>query len=48
MSQKSTFKDSHTDWERIKKLRDEEIDLSDTPEVSEDKLSHAVLRLGGP
>ncbi len=47
MSKKSTLKDSHTDWERIKKLKDEKIDLSDTPELSEDKLSHAALRLGG-
>ena len=47
MSKKSTSKDSHTDWERIKKLPNEEIDLSDTPEVSEKQLSQAVLRLGG-
>jgi uncharacterized protein (DUF4415 family) len=47
MNKKSTLKDSHTDWERIKKLKEEEIDLSDTPEVTEDNLSNAVLRLGG-
>ena len=47
MSKKSIIKDSHTDWERIKKLKDEEIDLSDIPEVSEDMFSKAVLRLGG-
>ena len=47
MNKKSTLKDSHTDWERIKKLKEEEIDLSDTPEVTEDKSSNAVLRLGG-
>ena len=47
MSKKSISKDSHTDWERIKKMKDEEIDLSDTPEVSEDIFSNAVLRLGG-
>ena len=46
MSKKSTLKVSHTDWERIKKLKDEEIDLSDTPELSEDMLSNAVLRFG--
>jgi uncharacterized protein (DUF4415 family) len=47
MSKKSILEDSHTDWERIKKLKDEEIDLSDSPELSEDMLSKAVLRLGG-
>lgn len=47
MNKKSTLKDSHTDWERIKKLKEEEIDLSDTPEVTEDKSSNAVLRFGG-
>ena len=47
MSKKSISKDSHTDWERIKKLKDDEIDLSEIPEVSEDMFSNAVLRLGG-
>ena len=47
MSKKSISKDSHTDWERIKKMQDENIDLSDTPEVLEDMFSNAVLRLGG-
>ena len=47
MNKKSTLKVSHTDWERIKKLKDEEIDLSDTPELSEDMLAGAVLRFGG-
>ncbi len=47
MSKKYISKDSQTDWERIKKMKDEEIDLSDTPEVSEDMFSNAVLRLGG-
>jgi len=47
MSKKSISKDSHTDWERIKKMKDEDIDLSDSPEVSEEMFSNAVLRLGG-
>lgn len=46
MSKKSISKDSHTNWERIKKMQDEDINLSDTPEVSEDMFSNAVLRLG--
>ncbi len=47
MSKKSISKDSHTNWERIKKMKDEDIDLSDTPELSEDMFSNAILRLGG-
>jgi uncharacterized protein (DUF4415 family) len=47
MSKKSISKDSRTDWERIKKMKDDDIDLSGTPEVSEDMFSNAVLRLGG-
>ena len=47
MSKKSTSKDSQTDWERIKKMRDKDIDLSDIPEVSEDMFSDAVLRVNG-
>jgi uncharacterized protein (DUF4415 family) len=47
MNKKSILKDSRTDWERINKLKDEDIDLSDTPEISEDQLSDALLRFGG-
>jgi uncharacterized protein (DUF4415 family) len=47
MSKKSISKGSHTDWERIKNMKDEDIDLSDTPEVSEEMFSNSVLRLGG-
>ncbi len=47
MNKKSISKDSHTDWERVRKMQDNDIDLSDTPEVSEDMFSGAALRLGG-
>jgi uncharacterized protein (DUF4415 family) len=47
MNKKSISRDSHTDWVRIKKLKNKEIDLSDIPEVSEEKISNAVLRFGG-
>ena len=47
MNRKSTLKDSQTDWERIKKLKEEDIDLSDIPELTEDKFSGPLLRLGG-
>jgi len=47
MNKKSIIKDSQTDWERISKMSDEDIDLSDIPEVSEDKLKDAQVRFGG-
>ena len=47
MSKKIISKDSLTDWELIKKQKDEEIDLSEIPEITEEKISNAVLRLDG-
>ena len=47
MSKKSTFKDSQTDWERLDAMQDEDIDLSDIPQVTEEQMARAVLRLDG-
>lgn len=47
MNKKSTSKDSQTDWERINTMKDEDIDLSDIPEVTEDQMAQAKLRIGG-
>ena len=48
MSKKSTIKtSSRTDWEHIKTLRDEDIDISDIPEITEDHVVNARLRFGG-
>lgn len=47
MNKKSTSKNSYTDWERINTMRDEDIDLSDIPEVTEDQMSRAKLRIEG-
>ena len=47
MNKKSTSKDSQTDWERINTMKDEDIDLSDIPEVTEDQIAGAKLRIGG-
>lgn len=47
MSKKSFSRHSLTDWERLGKLQDEEIDLSDIPEVTEAQMAKAVLRVGG-
>ncbi|MDM8536444.1 BrnA antitoxin family protein [Desulfobacterales bacterium HSG17] len=47
MSRKNTFGDSETDWQRIDTMRDEDIDLSDIPEVTEEQMAGARLRIGG-
>ena len=35
-----------TDWDRVDKLRDKDIDLSDSPEVTAEMFAKAVLRKG--
>ena len=47
MSKKSTLKDSQTDWEALEKIEDENIDLSEIPEVTADQIARASLRVGG-
>ncbi len=46
MSRKTISKQSETDWERVDALTDEEIDLSETPEVSPEMFARAVVRRG--
>ncbi len=40
-------KASETDWERIDAMQDRDIDFSDIPEVTEEQMRRAVLRVGG-
>ena len=47
MSKGSIFRDSQTDWKALNKMSDEDIDLSDIPEVTEEQIAHATLRVGG-
>jgi len=47
MSKKSILKDSQTDWERIDAMRSEDIDTSEIPEVTEEQMKRAALRVGG-
>ncbi|MBL0702345.1 MAG: BrnA antitoxin family protein [Desulfosarcina sp.] len=37
---------SQTDWNRVDKLRDKDIDLSENPEVTPEMFAKAVLRKG--
>lgn len=47
MSKSSSSKASQTDWQRIDAMQDEDIDLSDIPEVTEVQMRQALLRVGG-
>jgi uncharacterized protein (DUF4415 family) len=46
MSKHSSSKASKTDWKRVDALRDEEIDLTDNPEVSLEQFAKAIVRRG--
>ena len=48
MSVKSTKKKSHTDWERLEALKDEDIDFSDIPPLNDTFFKNAKLRLPRP
>jgi uncharacterized protein (DUF4415 family) len=37
---------SQTDWERVDRLQDEDIDLSDLPEIPPEKFAQALVRKG--
>lgn len=47
MSRKNIFEDSETDWRRIDAIRDEDIDLSDIPEITDEQMARARLHVGG-
>ena len=46
MRKAATSKKSRTDWKRVDGLEDEEIDLSDVPEVSPEMFARAIVRRG--
>jgi uncharacterized protein (DUF4415 family) len=47
MSKDSTSEVSRTDWQALEAMQDEDIDLSDIPEVSAEQMTQATLRVGG-
>ncbi|HID53599.1 MAG TPA: hypothetical protein EYP41_16395 [Anaerolineae bacterium] len=47
MNEKPLSRHSETDWGYIQNLPDEEIDLSDIPEMTEEQAARAVRRIGG-
>lgn len=46
MKKAATSKKSRTDWKRVDALKDEDIDLSDIPEVSPEMFAQAIVRRG--
>ena len=44
MSSGATTPKSLTDWKRVDALRDEDIDLSDSPEITPEMFSRATVR----
>jgi uncharacterized protein (DUF4415 family) len=46
MKKAATSKKSRTDWKRVDALKDEDIDLSDIPEVSPEMFAKAIVRRG--
>ena len=46
MKKKHISQESQTDWNRVDGLRDEDINLSDSPEVTPEMFAKAVLRKG--
>jgi uncharacterized protein (DUF4415 family) len=48
MSNEPTSKKSQTDWQRIDAMSDEDIDLSECPEISPEQFARAVVRRGLP
>ena len=47
MSKDSTSAASQTDWEALETMQDEDIDVSDIPEVTAEQMVQATLRVGG-
>lgn len=47
MSEESISENSQTNWEVLNKMEDEDIDLSDIPEVTAEQIARASLRVGG-
>jgi uncharacterized protein (DUF4415 family) len=46
MKKRITSNKSLTDWARLDAMRDDEIDLSDSPEISPEMFARAVVRRG--
>ena len=43
---KDTLPTDQTDWQRVRAMSDDQIDLSDSPELTPEQLAKAVVRRG--
>ena len=48
MNNESTSNNSQTDWQRLDAMNDEDVDLSDCPEITPEMFAKAVVRRGLP
>lgn len=46
MRSKATSQRSRSDWQRVDRIRNGEIDLSDVPEIPPEKFAKALIRKG--
>jgi len=46
MKKRAATQPSRTDWERVDRTRDEDIDLSDLPEIPPEEFARALVRKG--
>lgn len=46
MKKKATTQPSGTDWNRVDRMADEDIDLSDLPEIPPEMFARAIVRKG--
>ncbi len=46
MNKKSTTRQSETDWERLKNMKDEDIDFTDIPRLTPEMFAKGVVRKG--
>ena len=44
MNKSNTTNKSETDWERVRSMKDEEIDFTDNPKVSPEMFARGILR----
>jgi uncharacterized protein (DUF4415 family) len=46
VSKRATSKRSKTDWKRVDAIQDEDIDVTDHPEMTAEMFARAVIRVG--
>ena len=46
MKKKNIYRRSQTDWERVDKIQDHEIDFSDNPEITPEMFAKTIIRKG--